>query len=80
MSAVALTALIVQQLRSTSPIVDLRLFKDRTYAVGVFLMTVLGFVLYGSLVLLPVMLQTLFGLLVAIRRARRWCRAASGRW
>ena len=61
-SAVALTTLIIQQLRSTgSPIVDLRLFKDRTYAVGVFLMTVLGFVLYGSLVLLPVMLQTLFG-------------------
>jgi DHA2 family multidrug resistance protein len=60
-SAVALTALIVQQLRSRSPIVDLRLFKDRTYAVGVFLMTVLGFVLYGSLVLLPVMLQTLWG-------------------
>ena len=60
-SAVALTTLIVQQLRSRSPIVDLRLFKDRTYAVGVFLMTVLGFVLYGSLVLLPVMLQTLWG-------------------
>ena len=58
---VALTALIIQQLRSKSPIVDLRLFKDRSYAVGVFLMTVLGFVLYGSLVLLPVMLQTLFG-------------------
>ena len=57
----ALTTLIVQQLRSKSPIVDLRLFKDRTYAVGVFLMTVLGFVLYGSLVLLPVMLQTLLG-------------------
>jgi DHA2 family multidrug resistance protein len=60
-SAVALTALIVQQLRSTNPLVDLRLFKDRSYAVGVFLMTVLGFVLYGSLVLLPIMLQTLFG-------------------
>ncbi len=60
-SAVALTALIYQQLRSKNPLVDLRLFKDRTYAVGVFLMTVLGFVLYGSLVLLPVMLQTLFG-------------------
>ena len=43
------------------PIVDLRVFKDRTYAAGVFLMTVLGFVLYGSLVLLPIMLQTLFG-------------------
>ena len=60
-SAVALTALIVQQLRSKTPLVDLRLFKDRSYAVGVFLMTVLGFVLYGSLVLLPIMLQTLFG-------------------
>jgi len=61
LSAIALTALIVQQLRSKNPLVDLRLFKDRSYAVGVFLMTVLGFVLYGSLVLLPIMLQTLFG-------------------
>ena len=61
MSVVALTALIFQQLESKNPLVDLHLFKDRTYAVGVFLMTVLGFVLYGSIVLLPVMLQTLFG-------------------
>jgi DHA2 family multidrug resistance protein len=60
-AAVALTALVIQQLISKNPIIDLRLFKDRTYSVGVFLMTVLGFVLYGSLVLLPVMLQTLFG-------------------
>ncbi len=60
-SAIALVALLVQQWRSSNPLVDLKLFKDRTYAVGVFLMTVLGFVLYGSLVLLPVMLQTLFG-------------------
>src|SRR5688572_8414314 len=60
-SAVALTALIVYELRTKEPIVDLRVFKDRTYAVGVFLMTVVGFVLYGSLVLLPIMLQTLFG-------------------
>ncbi len=36
-SAVTLTALIVQQLLSKNPIVDLRLFKDRSYAVGVFL-------------------------------------------
>jgi len=43
------------------PIVDLRVFKERSYAVGVFLMTVVGFVLYGSMVLLPVMLQTLLG-------------------
>ena len=60
-SAVGLIALIVQQLMSKEPIIDLHLFTDRTYSVGVFLMTVLGFVLYGSLVLLPIMLQTLFG-------------------
>src|SRR4029077_15298947 len=36
-------------------------FKVRTFATGVFLMTTLGFVLYGSLVLLPIMLQTLLG-------------------
>ena len=60
-SVVTLIALIVYQLKAPHPIVDLRLFKDRSYSVGVFLMTVLGFVLYGSLVLLPLMLQTLFG-------------------
>ena len=60
-SAVGLIALIVHQLRSKEPIIDLHLFKDRSYSVGVFLMTVLGFALYGSLVLLPIMLQTLFG-------------------
>ena len=35
--------------------------RSARYAVGVFLMTVVGFVLYGSLVLLPIMLQTLLG-------------------
>ena len=60
-SAVTLVALIVHELRTDEPVVDLRVFKARTYAVGVFLMTILGFVLYGSMVLLPIMLQTLFG-------------------
>ena len=60
-SIVTLVALVIHQLRSSNPIIDLRVFTNRSYAVGVFLMTVLGFVLYGSLVLLPVMLQTLFG-------------------
>ncbi len=40
---------------------NLRVFLIRTYATGVFLMTVLGFVLYGSMVLLPIFLQTLLG-------------------
>jgi len=57
----ALVALVIYELRTPHPIVDLRLFKDRSYSVGVFLMTVVGFALYGSLVLMPLMLQTLFG-------------------
>src|SRR5213594_1000635 len=61
LSAVTLTWLVVHELRTDDPVVDLRVFKARSYAVGVFLMTVMGFVLYGSLVLLPIMLQTLLG-------------------
>ncbi len=60
-SVVTLIALIVRELVIDEPIVDLRVFKARSYAVGVFLMSVVGFVLYGSMVLLPIMLQTLFG-------------------
>jgi DHA2 family multidrug resistance protein len=60
-SAVTLIVLVIHELSTDDPVVDLRVFKTRSYAVGVFLMTVVGFVLYGSLVLLPIMLQTLLG-------------------
>jgi len=58
-SVVSLVVLVIHELTTEHPVVDLRVFKARSYAVGVFLMTVLGFVLYGSMVLLPIMLQTL---------------------
>jgi DHA2 family multidrug resistance protein len=64
LAAVAATALIVfviHEWRTRDPVVHLRVFKNRTYAAGVFLMTVLGFVLYASLLLVPVFLQTLLG-------------------
>ncbi|MSO56789.1 MAG: DHA2 family efflux MFS transporter permease subunit [Acidobacteria bacterium] len=60
-SAVALIWFVIHELQIEHPVVDLRVFKVRTFAAGVFLMTTLGFVLYGSLVLLPIMLQTLLG-------------------
>jgi DHA2 family multidrug resistance protein len=60
-SAATIVALIIHELVTENPVIDLRVFKARSYAVGVFLMTVVGFVLYGSMVLLPVMLQTLLG-------------------
>jgi len=58
-SVICLVALVIHELTTDDPVVDLRVFKLRSYAVGVFLMTTLGFVLYGSMVLLPIMLQTL---------------------
>jgi len=58
---VGLGAFIINEFIQEHPIVNLRVFKERTYAVGVTLMTSLGFVLYGSTVLLPIFLQSLLG-------------------
>jgi DHA2 family multidrug resistance protein len=58
-SGIALLVFVIRELSTDHPVVELRVFRIRTYATGVFLMTVVGFVLYGSLVLLPIFLQTL---------------------
>jgi MFS transporter, DHA2 family, multidrug resistance protein len=50
-----------RELRSNDPILDLHVFRHRTFSIGVGLMTMMGLVLFGSLILLPVMLQTLYG-------------------
>jgi MFS transporter, DHA2 family, multidrug resistance protein len=60
-SAAALVGLIIRELRTDHPVVDLRVFKERSYAVGVLIITIFGFVLYASSVLLPNLLQTLLG-------------------
>jgi len=60
-SSAALVALVIHELTAPHPVIDLRVFLNRTYSTGVFLMAVLGLVLYGSLVVLPIMLQTLLG-------------------
>jgi DHA2 family multidrug resistance protein len=60
-SFVALVALVIYELKAEHPVIQLRVFLERTYSTGVFLMAVLGVVLYGSLVILPIMLQTLLG-------------------
>jgi DHA2 family multidrug resistance protein len=61
LSGGGVVAFLVRELMAGEPVIDLRVFRLRSYATGVFLMTILGFVLYGSLVLLPIMLQTLLG-------------------
>jgi DHA2 family multidrug resistance protein len=44
-----------------NPVVDLRVLKDRAFATGVLLISMVGFTLYASLVLLPMYLETLLG-------------------
>jgi DHA2 family multidrug resistance protein len=60
-AVVSLLVFLIHEWTTAEPVVDLRVFRIRTYSTGVFLMTTLGFVLYGSLVLLPILLQTLLG-------------------
>ena len=61
LAVLGLSGLIIRELKAQHPIIDLSVFKFRSYAVGTFLMTVVGFVLYGSTVLLPLLMQELLG-------------------
>jgi MFS transporter, DHA2 family, multidrug resistance protein len=60
-AAVALVAFIIWELRSNEPIVNLRVFANRNFAVGTALIFAMGIVLYGTAALLPLFLQTLLG-------------------
>ncbi len=60
-AVVALALLIYRELKIKDPVVDLRLFKERNYASGVTIFFFFGFVLYGSIMLLPLFLQNLMG-------------------
>ncbi len=57
----SLTAFVIYELHASDPVVNLRIFKIRTYSTGVFMMAILGAGLYGSTVLIPLVLQTLLG-------------------
>jgi MFS transporter, DHA2 family, multidrug resistance protein len=58
---VALVGFVVWELRRDDPIVDLRILANRNFAVGNLLMFMLGFILLGSTVLLPLFVQTQLG-------------------
>src|SRR5207253_1398253 len=60
-TAVMFIAFFVWELLVKEPIVNLRILTDRNFAVGTMLMTVMGVVLYGTIALLPLFLQTLMG-------------------
>src|SRR5260370_6777644 len=57
----AAISFVIWELRSKDPIVDLRVLVNRNFAVGTSLMVIMGIVLYGTIALLPLFLQTLLG-------------------
>lgn len=59
--AVCLLTYMVRSLDQGNPIVNLRLYRHRNYAIGNLMMFVLGLVLFGSTALLPLLMQTLLG-------------------
>ena len=61
LALVTLVGFVIWELRSDEPIVNLRILKNRNFAVWTMVITVMGVVLYGSIALLPLFLQTLMG-------------------
>ena len=60
-SVTSLVFVIFWEWRHKDPIIDLHLFRDRTFGISNLLMFMLGFALLGSTVLLPLFMQTLLG-------------------
>src|SRR6478672_4636249 len=59
--AAALIFVVIWEWRHKDPIIDLHLFRDRTFGVSNLLMFMLGFALLGSTLLIPLFSQTLLG-------------------
>ena len=60
-SVLSLTGFVWWQLKAEHPLVDLRVFKNRNFTIGLILMTTLGAILYGTTAQIPLFLQTLMG-------------------
>jgi len=60
-AVIGLAAFPIRELLVKEPLVDFRLFRYSTFTIGVLIGGVLGFVLFGSLVLLPLFMQELLG-------------------
>ena len=58
---IGIIAGIIWEWREKEPVVDLRMLKDRNFAIATLTMFFLGFVLYSTTVLIPQLLQELLG-------------------
>lgn len=57
----ALVAFVVWELRTKDPIVNLRILKNRNFALGAILVTAMGVIAYAPMAILPMFLQGLLG-------------------
>lgn len=69
-TVVCLTVFVLREISAKEPVVHFGLFRSRTFAAGTVQVTILGFVLLGSVVLLPLFMQTLLG----------WTATTTGIW
>jgi DHA2 family multidrug resistance protein len=60
-SVVSFISFIWWEFKAEHPLVDLRVFKNRNFTIGLILMTSLAAILYGTTAQLPLFLQTLMG-------------------
>lgn len=60
-SVVSLILFLLTELRTEHPVVDLKPFRDRNFALGNLIMFLGFFCLFGSIVILPLYLQNLMG-------------------
>ena len=60
-AVVAIVVAIFWEYFQKDPIVDVRMFRNRNFAIAFVMMTMLGFALFGTTVLIPQYLQTLLG-------------------
>jgi MFS transporter, DHA2 family, multidrug resistance protein len=60
-AAIALTLMLIWELTEAQPIVDLSLFKDRNFALGVLVLALGYCTFFGSVVIFPLWLQTVMG-------------------
>lgn len=60
-SAAAAVFAIFWMLRQKAPVIELRLLKDKSYAIACIIIFATGFTLYGGAAILPLLLQSEFG-------------------
>ncbi len=75
-AVVTLTWFIWKTLKDKAPLVDLNVFKFRSFTIGSIIGIIMGFGLFGTALILPLFFQTMLNL----RRSIPGWRCCLGRW